>query len=162
MRYLILGGASLLLLAYTTVQPAAFLRGSNLGIFEERYEGPVDVMMRMSPELRANYGAFDACMSKNSCDETKILAERDRIVGEVWPKVYERMKVGSDWGTCISCQLSEDYFQKARAEVGEFRLQYQCRPDVRYTWHRGNNPGEFGGYDSVGYSCDGKNITFPE
>jgi hypothetical protein len=163
MRYVVLFVATLaLIIAGASFQPASLLPGSNLGFFESRIEGPMNVMMRNSPELKENFKEFERCKLSEDCDVKLIYAKRDKIVKAVWPKVYDQLEVESDWGTCIRCEIAHKDFNDARAKVGELRLRYECIPAARYTFHVGNDPGMEAGYTSVGYECAGKNITYPD
>ena len=132
---------------------AFLMPGSELGLFETRIEGPASELMRRSPALQANFEAFRACQDNQACDSAPILRARDEIVKIEWPKVYHRLTVRQDWGTCIDCGSQHEEFEAALADVGEFALQSKCVPMLSY---RARSDG-YKVYDSVGYDCgDGK------
>ena len=156
--YAIIAGVVALVLLKSG-QLAWLMPGSELSPFETRIEGPASELMRRSSELQKNFEAFRACQDNQSCDSTSILRARDEIIKTEWPKVYHRLTVRQDWGTCIDCGSQHEEFEAALADVGEFALQTKCVPVLSYrAWSDGYKV-----YDSTGYDCgDGKRTpTYP-
>jgi hypothetical protein len=102
---------------------------TKLGLSDQPIESVVHEMMRRSRALNVNFEAFGKCQV-SECWK-RFIAERDSIIAEEWPAIYERLVVRSDW---INPPKSDEYtrFFNKLEDVGPYRMQYICVPQVLY------------------------------
>ena len=138
----------------------AFDSDSKLGLFESEISGVSTEFMRRSPRLKANYERFSDCMQQWECRYGAILTERDRIVEEEWPAIFDRVAVRGDWRS-ISEQVlpsgkleqrevdREKFFEELRHK-GADTLRNRCVPNITY---RFDQRGSLATYDTAGFTC---------
>jgi hypothetical protein len=105
---------------------------TKLGAFEERIPGIASEFMRRSQALQLAWQDFEDCMSKADCDPASILSRRDRVIGEEWPQIYDRLAVWKDWGTLRDTADSRDTFFEKLRDVGADRLRNRCVPKIEF------------------------------
>jgi hypothetical protein len=119
---------------------------------EEQIASIDEEMMRRSPDLTHLFDQFVVC-GPNCKGWPSILLERDVVVKRDWPMVFDRLRVGKDWGTTDSAELAHDAFSKALKGKGPDRLRYVCIPRIGFHWPvRGNRPVAV--YQFDGFACD--------
>lgn len=122
---------------------------TKLGLFEERIASFTDEFVRRSDRLNRNFEQFEACGPK--CESKQILSERDVIVREEWPSIFERLRVFKDWGEMrVSAEMRDNFF-KLLKQHGETTLRDKCVPKIEYWWrvigHRWKATHSFEGFD---------------
>lgn len=143
--------------------PAAYTRyrdpANSLGYFDTEVTGVSDEMMRRSPELKANFDEFRACMKRNDCDTVRLFAERDRIIAEVWPRTFDIVSVPVHWWSVSERVLASgitpveqdrfSFFEELRLH-GAQKLRNECVPRTVYRYSRREDAAT---YDTVGFDC---------
>lgn len=143
--------------------PTAFVRvfdaNTKLGYFEDEVTGVSVELMRRSPELRKNFDEFRECMkNSNSCNLGLIFEERNRIIAQSWPAVFDRVSVRSDWWSLADQIISpskadqkeidqSSFFEELRKR-GTDTLRNRCVPNTHYLYSGGGAT-----YDTAGFTC---------
>ncbi len=147
--------------------PTAVVRSfdheSKLGLFEDSIQGVSSEMMRRSPALKKNFENFRTCIKHAGCDTKPIFAERDRIIKETWPQVFDRVAVDKDWVDLVDYVLPSNKVTSAEAgrmaffdelkQHGKEKLRNQCVPNTTYRYSRREDAAT---YDTKGYTCPTK------
>ncbi len=115
--------------------------GSNLGPFETRIGGVTSELRKDNPDLETNIRRFVACGPDCTTHE-EIFAERERILHETWPAVFDRLMVDGDWGTYADTVGDQRRFKEALALFGHDQLRNQCTPVIHYLWWNGGRTPE--------------------
>lgn len=136
---------------------------SKLGLFESSIQGVSSEMMRRSPALKKNFENFRTCIKHAGCDTKPIFAERDRIIKETWPQVFDRVAVNRDWFEISDYILTPNKvtpaeeglfaFSEELKQHGKEKLRNQCVPNTTYHYSRREDAAT---YDTKGYTCPTK------
>lgn len=144
--------------------PTALMRAldseTKLGLFENSVSGVSTEMMRRSPALSKNFENFRTCIKQAGCDTKPIFLERDRIVAQVWPQVFDRVAVYKDWfdisdrflppNNVGDAEASRAAFFDEMEKRGKETLRNRCVPNTTYRYSRREDAAT---YDTVGYTC---------
>lgn len=118
--------------------PGAFRRPfdkeTKLGIFEHRISSASDELFRRSPALKANWQEFKLCAKTRGCDSKSIRAERDKLVAEAWPDVFDRLVVKNDWGAMSGSRNYHEEFLTQVKKFGVAHMRDKCVPKLEY-WY---------------------------
>lgn len=123
---------------------------TKLGLMEERVAGVGDELMRRSKELARTFEQFRECGA--TCDASRILQERDRVLREEWQRIFPRLTVRKDWGEARVSRWSRDRFFEELERRGADTLRERCVPRVSYRWPvRGGR--KVAEYSFEGFDC---------
>ena len=153
----IIGGLVLIFAAWLAINygPTAVSRAFNaetkLGLFESRIANIPAEFIRRSPRFAYTWEKFEDCMQRSACNPADILAERDRIIAQEWPALFDRLVVFSDWGGLRESRESRERFFETLKEKGADTLRNRCVPKIEYWRLPGHNAYSY--YTLRGYEC---------
>lgn len=137
---------------------------SNLKLYEEGITAVSNEFMRRSPRLTSNYERFQECMRFEECSEEQLstlLDERDQIIHQEWPAIFDRLIVYDDWAvkdrpvTNEEIATSKAYldFQTKLSQLGQTKMRNTCVPIIYFWITSKTHEAEYGLDRNRGYQC---------
>jgi len=126
---------------------------SRLDFLDTRIENVSTEFMRRSPNLKANFESFKACMRTPDCQPEEILSKRDEIIRKEWPTLFDRLLVDDDWGSLAFTEMAHERFLREIDRVGGKEvMRVRCVPLIRY--YNNGNSSYYRQYEDNGYHCN--------
>lgn len=139
---------------------------SNLKLYEEGITAVSNEFMRRSPRLTNNYERFQECMRFEKCSEEQLSAlldERDQIIHQEWPTIFDRLIVSGDWAVKDKPLTNEEIaarkayldFQAKLSQLGQTKMRDACVPIIYFWITSKTHETEYGLDRNQGYQCTG-------
>ncbi len=120
---------------------------------EERIAGVADEYLRRSPNFRAAFEEFRLCAPE--CP-AHVYANRNIVISQDWPNIFERLVVEKDWGALLTTEYSHGLFREIIAKHGHGGALINCAPKIGFYSTRWNRAyARFDGFDCATTSSSG-------